>query len=244
MKAEVKAPVINWLIYRKETKAFEHQDMIPVIGSVRRCLEHFFQEGPESILKFPTVVRCTTAGAPPTPGCYEVLDGTIYRLAFLLGYAEAKEAGEDLERWRNAFATFPVKFELITDESQLLKKKLQYDQDKKAAPEFAGLSPHRLAQAILNVQNMLKDKLLPSVADHVYLYLKSTKWSSEDQISKTSVGTSLKLSERCKKLLECFENHFSKDHVFATLSAIDVLCQKTSCKDDGQAARPGWICVP
>ena len=224
--------------------------MIPVLGSIRRCFDHFFKEGPQSILKFTSVVRCSTAGAPPNPGCYEVLDGTIYRLAFLLGYAEAVEHAQDLTSWRDCFATFPVQFELIPDETQLMKKKLQYDQDKKAAPEFAGLSPHRVAQAILNVQTMLKDKLLPSKAEHVYEYLKSINWSSADQISKTSVGTSIKvanrLTERSKKLLECFENHFAKGHVFSTLSALDVLCQKTACKDEEQAGRPGWhrvVCV-
>jgi hypothetical protein len=115
--------------------------MVPTLGSVERCFQHFFASSPE--VTYVSTIRATSLSEPPE--VYDVLSGSVYRLAYLFGYGRAVSKGdlELVQRYRAAWCSIPVRFELVK-ESERLTRKLQLDQDAKAAPQFQGLMGYKL----------------------------------------------------------------------------------------------------
>ena len=230
-----------------ETQALEHQDMVPVYGTVLRCYNHFFANaGPAAIMKFPTVVQAQSNEALPVKGCYETMDGAVFRLAWLLGYSKSLGDPAELAKYRSAALSIPVIFEAVSD---CIIKKIQLDQDKKATEEFAGLIGYKLTRIAVQAQEELKKKNKPCGQEQVYAYLKKeVDWTKADAVSLKSVQMAIKvhsrLSSHACNILDQFESIYSKDFPFCLVQGLDAVCQKTAVPSNpGLATRRVYFVV-
>ena len=219
-----------------ESKAIEHLDMVPVFGSIVKFHDRFLDQGPETLRKFTTLISVRSESLP-FPNEYEILNGSIWRFAFLYGYARSLEQDDLRDRFRKAARSFPVTFQWATD-SSLIRQRVQEDQNLKSKRELAGLPIHRLSKVVVHVQKELKDGGKGFKAEDVYKYLNEVKWSAVDgkEFSKTGVTSAIKiqgrLTQRAVRLLDCMEAYLgSGKHPFGSLSALDVVCQKTNVRD-------------
>ena len=216
--------------------------MMPLFGSIVSFHDRFLDKEPENLRRFTTLISVRSESMP-FPNEYDILNGSIWRFAFLYGYARSLEQDDLRDRFRAAARSFPVKFQWATD-SSLIRQRVQEDQNLKSARELAGLPIHRLSKVVVHIQKELKDGGRSFKAEDVYKYLTEVKWSSADgkDFSKSGVASAVKiqgrLTERATRLLDCMEAYLgSGKHPFGTLSALDVVCQKTNVRDGELSGR-------
>ena len=233
----------------KRSEAIEYADMPPCIGSIVKCFNHFFcdESGchPERITEHVTNVRALSSAEPPMPGEYQVLDGAVFRFAWLYGYAEhMKHESSDPQwlamraRWRASARTFPVQFKMIQD---LTLAKIKLDQNVKMNEKVGGLTGYKLVFITARIAKDLKDAQQPSGQMDVYNHMMKVQWCDADRPTKGAVQMHLKiyarLSPKILRFLEALESHFGRAHGLNNLSNLDMVCQKTACKDASAATR-------
>ncbi|CAE7458862.1 Nek5 [Symbiodinium sp. CCMP2592] len=212
--------------------ALEHQDMIPVIGTVKRCYNHFFAKaGPAAMMQFPTVVQAKSCEEVPEKGFFDTMDGGVFRLAWLFGYSMCLQDPAELAKYRASALSIPVVFEMVS--GSVVLKKIQLDQNKKAEEVFAGLIGYKLTRMAVKAQEELRSKNRPCGQEQVFEYLNAgVQWTSEDAVSLKSVQMAIKvhgrLSPHACNILDQFESIFGKGHPFCLVQGIDAVCQKTA----------------
>ncbi|CAE7212244.1 ygeX [Symbiodinium sp. KB8] len=231
-------------------EAIEHVDMLPLFGAIVNFHDRFFDREPENLRKWNTLISVRSESMP-YPNEYEVLNGSIWRFAFLYGYARSLSLDTDdlRDRCRAAARSFPVKFQWATD-SSLIRQRVQEDQNLKSARELAGLPIHRLSRVVVHIQKELKDAGKACKPEDIHKYLNEVKWSSADgkEFSKSGVASAVKiqgrLTEKSMRLLDAMESYAGNGkHPFSTLSALDVCCQKTNVRDSDLAGRLLEFCL-
>ena len=225
-----------------KAEVFEHSDMIPVLGSIQRAYHQYFEDtGPEAIAKFQTTIRSSSAEWAPEARQLQVLDGAVFRFAWLYGYVLHLKDDKSLERWRRSSLQIPVRYELQIKDIEI--RKLQLDQELKNLPKYAGLFGYKMTRAAAKIQAELKAQNLPSTYDDVFKHMCSIKFTDDDKPSKTSVSMSLKIHSRltthCVHVLDRMESQWGNSHPFALLAGLDAICSKTACvQNEVAAARP------
>ena len=223
-----------WPAYGTIVRAFEQKFVVPHTGKVVPATYGT------------SVVRAVSKSEAPKPGTYEMLDNGTFRYAFMYGFCRAVEAQDEelIAEFQACALRFPVSFEFLPDEDAKAVRKIQCDVDRKADVIFAGLHGYKVIKVYAGIQKSLRDRNLPCQASHIYDYLISVRWQHDDKPDSRKIEQHLKINGRLTpetiEMLDCCESWFGQKHVLASVTALDTVMARTSCKQPELQGRPAW----
>ncbi|CAE7324715.1 Nek5 [Symbiodinium sp. CCMP2592] len=205
--------------------AFE-SDVWPNYGSIVRSYKHHF---------------CTSDGLltdkicqPQHAGTWEVADKSVFRMGWLMGFAQAREtkAMDVVKRFEEASCSVAVTFQLVVSDDEFGVLRRQLEENIKSDALTAQLFGYKECLQTHQVSESLKRQNKPHTSSDVAAWFSKINFA-EETIGQKTVECHLKIVKRMTEVainhLDGLEYAFGKTHPLAKWAALDTLCGKTSC---------------
>ncbi|CAE6919613.1 unnamed protein product [Symbiodinium sp. CCMP2592] len=225
--------------------AYAHRTLAPNLGAVQLLQQQHWPvdmtnehwRGWQEII----VVRSTSRTDPPEHGHYQVVNGDALRLAFVHGWAQAKEAEKPTDAFQTAARCVKVRFELLILDETFEMKKWELNEKTNLAAETQILQGLKRALAVQGVADMLQREGQPNGPKDLEKWFKTAKVTTADMSARV-VSTMMKVATRFKSAVECrlilteLDSAFGSKHAFQHSNSLDVACQKTGVKNNAKLA--------
>ena len=217
----------------------EHPHLWPAFGAIEKAYAHFFVKADGCVDPWvlsrgnnATVVRATNQSTPPNAGNVEVLSQTTLRLAFMYGRIQAdKKLAVEFHRAARSIA---VQFMFLPHEDDSRRKRFELEENIKASGALFCLIGYKEALNTQEVRDFLKKSNRPATSEAVAQWYSKVKFA-ESAPDRKKIEVHLKIAGRLNDavvdVLGDLESRYGRKHPLGSVVNLDIVCQKTSCKN-------------